>query len=389
MLAQAFARLGHEVIVVVDRSDALHRPEHYQGSIPPGIKIIEHKHANSSKVILDFVLPWRARSTLPKECHYADFYITTGFWGVIAAQTKSPYFVLLTGSDLEYGAEPKKIFINYLNNTQGWKGIRLLKALVASIAGFNQRQSIKKAIGFNYFPKGIIKKGDELLKRIGYATEQRFSFMVTDTSKREYVAPKNNSELVVLLAARQTWINSNQAVQSLLDNKGTDIFLRGIAHFIDHHPDRKISIILVEKGENTNESKALIKELNIGDCIVWKQQMSQKVLFSLYAEVDVVADHFSPSSVVGMAGLDALAMGKPLLAHSRSDIFEPLIGEKSPICHAENPQQVSDWLLKLTDFNVRNVISVQSRAYVEKYFSTDSAATQILKRYGELGSSNA
>jgi glycosyltransferase involved in cell wall biosynthesis len=108
--------------------------------------------------------------------------------------------------------------------------------------------------------------------------------------------------------------------------------------------------------------------------------MSQHEVIAACGEADIIFEQLGKSGV-SMAGLDAMAIGRPVIANGRPEIVEPLIGEASPICQATTPVQVCAQLERLVvDPGLRQAVGAASRRYVEKHFSADSAAQNILKR---------
>lgn len=75
--------------------------------------------------------------------------------------------------------------------------------------------------------------------------------------------------------------------------------------------------------------------------------------------------------------LDAMASGRIVIANARPEIFEPIIKEKTPVCHATDENEVSYWLEKLVN-NKDLRAQIASRKYVEKHFSTENAVNKIM-----------
>jgi glycosyltransferase involved in cell wall biosynthesis len=84
-----------------------------------------------------------------------------------------------------------------------------------------------------------------------------------------------------------------------------------------------------------------------------------------------------------MAGLEAMATGRPLIANGRPEIVDSFLGEKLPICQATTPQEVSEQLQRLLrDQAERARLGRESRAFVETRLSSEQAARTCLERLG-------
>lgn len=379
MLALALARMGHEIIFVVDSKERLHRPEYYVGhNNLSGIKIIDH--ADVIKKFYQFLFWSDDFRKIKTELSQCDGLIVNGIWPVFAKKLNRPYFVLLTGSDLEYYADPICVMKDIWKSSKKlylWK--KIIRVCLATIVSHQQLKAIKGGIAYNYFPKGIVPNGDRLLAKIR-TKSKRFGFMMTDVSRINVAPLPLNTTPKVLLAARHSWVYPMREGTSALDYKGTDIFLKGVAKF-KKDIGKPLQVTLVRKGPDVSASEALIKELGIEEMVIWHNEMSQADLYKEYLKSDIIVDQLD-QGMVGMVGLDAMAMGRPLIANGRPEIWEPLFGVPSPICQATNPDEVCEQLNFLYDPKIREEVSKKSRIYVEEYFSSTAAAkicAEVLK----------
>jgi hypothetical protein len=81
-----------------------------------------------------------------------------------------------------------------------------------------------------------------------------------------------------------------------------------------------------------------------------------------------------------MAGLDAMATGRPVIGNAQREMFEDLFGEPSPICQAKTPEEVCAQLKRLVyDPAERERVGLAGRNYMEKYFNPKTAAKQIVE----------
>ena len=128
----------------------------------------------------------------------------------------------------------------------------------------------------------------------------------------------------------------------------------------------------------------LISSEGLDKITTWHNEMTQADIWQQYAEADVIFEQFG-DGIVAMAGLEAMASGRPLIANGRPDVFEPLLGESSPICQAIEPEDVCRHLEKLAqDTDYRKSLGLRSREWVERHFTPDAAARRILSRLNAI-----
>ena len=87
------------------------------------------------------------------------------------------------------------------------------------------------------------------------------------------------------------------------------------------------------------------------------------------------------NSAIGGAGLDAMAAGRPVIGNARLEMFEGYFGQPSPICQAQNAEEVYAQLKRLVfDPGEREKIGALGRQFVEEYCSPKRAAQTCLER---------
>ena len=140
-----------------------------------------------------------------------------------------------------------------------------------------------------------------------------------------------------------------------------------------------LDIHLVRKGRHIEETVALAEAEGIADQIIWHDEMTQREVQTQFEQADIVFEQFA-QSFVAMAGLDAMATGRPLIANWRPEIFDPILGEPAPVCHAIDPQGICAQLERLVSQpEIRARIGRESRSYVEHHFSSEAAARRCLQ----------
>ena len=203
--------------------------------------------------------------------------------------------------------------------------------------------------------------------------------MLSDLEKIKYCKAKNNKRIRIFNATRFLWREPLTKVYSSYENKRNDIMIKGIGKFFKK-TNYRLDIHFVEKGADVAFTKKLIENEGISTQVTWHQEMTQKEVLEQYIACDIMFEQLG-KNIIGMAGLNAMAAGRPVIGNARPKIMEPLVGRKSPVCQAETAEEVCMWLEKLV-FNpkLRRKIGLESRKYVEECFSPTAAALRISKK---------
>lgn len=375
-LARALLRMGHQVEFVVDSGHALHRPECRYRDIHATYPAWLHDFSGVPDKYWKYLIPNKAVKNIQKIFSKCDALIVNGLWPIVAAKSGKPYVAVMTGSDLEVYADyhaMAKTQTRHLQNSSILS--RPFKSIVYSQIVRQQRNAIREANGFIAAIPGLIPNADRLWRDISPRGLHLFGLM-TDLADIKPVQLPNNQVPRILCAARLNWTLPMRSGTCELDYKGSDILLKGLALYLARS-EVPMRLTLVRKGFDITETEALVAELGLNDAVDWLDEMSPSKLIEEYMKSDIIADQFA-KSIVSVAGLDAMAMGRPLLANGRPEIMEPFIGESSPICQAANPEEVCEQLIRLSDPAERELVGQKSRAYVEKHHSTDSVAKRCL-----------
>lgn len=382
MLARALRRLGHEVIFLVTSREALNRPECRYADI--SLPYPEWIHDVSHPRRWHALVPGPSRSRIQRLLNECDFAVLNEEGPALAGGLRIPYAVMLTGSDLLVFANAALSDSLLPGSLQSAGQLRTLlrhalNALVlVPLLVKPQRLGIRDARYVSYFAKGIVPEGDRLLAGMGVSDRHRIFIYMTDLELIESAPPPRNKRIRIFCGTRLTWKHEPNSGLTDLDYKGSDVMIRGLGLFW-RTTGIALDIHLVRKGRHVRETLALATAENITEQITWHDPMTQHQVMTHFRDADIVFEQFA-SSVVGMAGLDAMAIGRPLIAHGRPEIFGPLIGEPSPICQAATPKEICEQLVRLVHNEAERLeIGRSGRAYVEKHFSSDAAARLCLR----------
>ena len=379
-LACALKRLGHDVVFVVSSEVPLDRPENQDrklsGSYPDWI----HDFSPRWKTVLP--TPWRSRCIrLLQSC---DAVVLNQIGPSLLPDIGRPAIAILTGSDLEYFANPESLR-QLWREANSFKGALILPVKALLLPGIirRQREGIRQTAKVVFIPRGFYKEADRLLEELGVGPEKRFFLQLGDTERVQYCGPPSNAVLRVFCATRFNWKLPIPAGYCDLDYKGSDVMIRGLGLYY-RETGQRLDIHLVRKGLHVPETVDLVREEGISHLVTWHDEMDQAEVFEQFKLADLVFEQFG-QSMIGMAGLDAMATGRPVIGNCNPEFMEQSTGVRMPICQAKTPEEVSAQLKRLIpDAMERRRIGLVSRAYVEKYHSAETAAKVYLEIFEKL-----
>ena len=379
MLAEALKAKGHDIVFILTRKEPLHRPENryskYIDKYPEWIYDFSHLEE------MDFIKLNRKIHpvlTLLKKCDILVLNdIGPSLWPVL----HKPSVIFFTGSDLDYYANYDTIKTRtamyseeYLRTLPAFRSKLYIKSLID-----RQRSGIENGILINYAFTGLFPEYDRMLEEIGINNAYRESIQMPSLSLISYSRPPEKEILKVFSATRLNWKQTTpDSGRSLLDYKGSDIMVKGLALFY-RETGIKLDIHLVRKGYHVKETEELVKKEGIDSLVTWHEEMSLLDVWDFFKNSDIIFEQLA-ESIPSMAALDALATGRPVIANTRLDIPTPWSSKDSPICQAATPEEVCMQLRRLVnDRELRIQIGLHGRAFVEKYFSPVKAVETIEK----------
>lgn len=376
ILALAMRRQGHEVVFTLSSATPLDRPENRYPELSPPYPDWIRDFTPMWKTY--FRTPWRRRCIdLLRGC---DFVVLNQIGPSLSHAIGRPAIALLTGSDLQYFANPATVrgIMRESHREPAWVAIPLKLATFPSLVR-RQRQGIGEAKLVTHFARGLVPEGDVMLDGLSVPDTRRMMLLMTETDRIPFVAPPANETIRIFCATRLNWKRPVPPGYVEMDYKGSDVMIRGIALFL-RESGKRLDVRLVRKGLHVRETIDLIQQEGFAEQVTWLDEMSQEAVFEEYRRADILFEQLDRSHV-GMAGLDGMATGRPLIANGHPEISEALTGEPSPICQARTPEEVARQLVRLVpDAEERARVGAASRRYVEKYFSAESAARRCVER---------
>jgi len=378
ILARAFRCLGHEVVFIVNRAERLHRPEFRYDDIT--IPYPEWIHDIPLRSEVDICLPSRNLTkalNLLKQC---DIVVLNELGPALQTRIGRPAMALLTGSDLGCLADPEyaDIASSTVTGRPLWLKRTISRRLWKRLISLQRAGIAESRLVFHYW-RGIVPANDALLDGLGVGDDRRTFRYISDVMQLPFCPPPNNRPLRTFCATRLSWKRPAPVGTTELDLKGSDVMIRGLGLFFRKHR-YPLDIQLVRKGLHVNETEALVSEEGLSKLVTWSNELSQHDCWKRYREADLVFEQFG-NSMLGMAAIDAMALGRPVIANGRPEFLVAGAGRKSPVCQAASPGEVCAQMERLAfDPSERENVGLASRNFVAENYSSDAAARTILER---------
>lgn len=379
LVAQGLRLLGHNVRLVLNRKELLHRPEarYPEWAVAYPDWVVDC--SNLSEDDIAFETP-AIDQAIYRLTNRIDLVILNDVGPALASYLRLPYAVVLTGSDLAYHAN----FDSLEMRTSMWdpefkrslQGRRYLRRMADFVA--RQRDGILGGEVVCYGQRGLVPSGDQILDSIGVSDARRLMLHFSNTIDLQAKPPANNTKLTILCGSRIVYRAEHNPALSAIDFKGTDVLLKGFALYCQR--GGKGELRLPRKGQDLHAAVDLVSELGIAAQVHWLDEMPLAEFYKEMTDADLVCDQFG-SSYPGMVTTDAYAIGRPVMTKLRPEIFSQRFPEPLPGFNAETPEQIANHLMTMEqNRNILADMGRQSRAYAEAYLSPESMAKQLLEK---------
>lgn len=136
--------------------------------------------------------------------------------------------------------------------------------------------------------------------------------------------------------------------------------------------------------KGSNHVKAAIKKIQGKAEFTYQivEKMSHEKALEIYKKADIIIDQLL-CGTYGMFSVEAMAMGKPVVAFIRDDVRNKFPASL-PIVQA-TPETLADVLLKLIQNpKERHELGIAGRRYVEEYHSAKRVTNELIKIYHQL-----
>lgn len=190
--------------------------------------------------------------------------------------------------------------------------------------------------------------------------------------------PRPKSEDLEASASRIPVIGS---IGRLVTDKGHHFLIEAARILLDRGVEAHFAIV----GEGSEESRlrALVRELGLAFHVTFSPHLPRRT--ELFALFDIVALPVL-SSGVGVTALEAMAMGKPLIASTAGEHLHIIQdGETGCLVPVGDPAALADCLERVIgDIELRRRLSVNARRWVEKEFALEPMVRDTREFYGAV-----
>lgn len=402
VLARALRRAGHDVRVVVDQQDPLDRPEFRYADVPRPYPswIREVDEIHPTDVVFE-TARWRRALDAVRDC---DALVLNRLAYDAASRLDRPTFCLTTGADVEHWSCPDaaEAYVRHVERRprgRGWVAgafgveawtsearreylervprplYRAWHKHVFRRFARLQRAGLGRAAAISVFPDEVSPRIGEAMRACLRSGTERLWLLMADAQWIQPVPAPRNPVPRVFNAARILWKPPFPSGIGPWENKGTDILLRGIAQWYRRRR-RPIDVRLIEKGPSVAATRQLVSDLGIAHLVSWRAELTQREVFDEYARADIVTEQCG-AHILGMAGYEAMAAGRPVIADGRPALMTREIGAAPPVAQAATPDEVAAQLDRLSDPGERERLGRLGRRFVERHLSPDAAAARV------------
>lgn len=175
-------------------------------------------------------------------------------------------------------------------------------------------------------------------------------------------------------------------VAHLAGHKGQKYLVGAIPHVLAAIPN--VRFFIIGKGELMSELQALSVSLGIGHALTFTGFRNDVGAFYKIADLFVMS---SVQEGLGTAILDALALGKPVVAANSGGIPEIIRdGQTGRLVEAANPQALAKGIIEmLTNVELAGAMARRGQADVKAKFSIDAMVESNLAVYNRLLTSDS
>lgn len=166
-----------------------------------------------------------------------------------------------------------------------------------------------------------------------------------------------NSKFIIFNPANQLW-----------DIKGNDKLIKAVAKLINKNYN--LELWLLDRGNDSELSKNLVKKLKIDDHVIWNKTLSKEELYIAMCKADVIADQFILGDVGGISR-EACCLGKPVIAYLANK------NDKRPIINSYSVNEICAAILCCMD--EKNYFNITRKAvlYAEEHYRIEKFGTKI------------
>ena len=247
------------------------------------------------------------------------------------------------------------------------------KAIVIEWVGSDIRNP-EVLSGINKYYKKVLNNGYEYKK--------------TELSNYRNIIQKKFSDvkaIPVACAEMRLWIDKKMFPKTIL------LYQRiNVKDFIPLYPDVKNQKPLLLHSPSAKYAKGsniiipIIEDLKkqYDFEFILLHDVTRETVLDLMQKADIFIDQIILGGY-GMATMEAMSLGKPVMAYILPEVFEAGLSQECPIVNS-NPDNFKEQLILLLESSqLRHEIGKRSRAFVEKFHDADKIALQLMDIYSK------
>lgn len=194
---------------------------------------------------------------------------------------------------------------------------------------------------------------------------------VTPKKRRE-----GDSSIIFFHYSRLDWGDSDSG-KHRKSSKGNDRFIRAFIRSIASGLDARC--IILDRGEDRINAKALIDDLGGTAFFEWCPPMPRNILFQAIADADVIVDQFEIGGF-GSGSMEAMAQAKPLMIYIDRTAFEINYGEQPPILNCRTEIEIYEVLMRCSDREYLRELGEAAYQWVHKFHGPNANYNDFLYR---------
>jgi len=227
------------------------------------------------------------------------------------------------------------IFIHFSKSQK--KGIQASRYLSMDITN----DIMEKAFNRIAFTGKRVTFGLPMIYLPEYKTININRYLDQNPYAKKFEEIRNQHDLVIFHQTRLNWKTSPDSFTW----KGNDKLVKGFANFVKkHHKKVSSALVIIEYGTDVNETKKLIKELDIESHVYWFPKMMRKELMMGLGMADIGTGEFHNSWLSCGTIYESLAMGKPLMHYREDNLYKDHYPELYPMINVKTSEDIAQSL---------------------------------------------
>ncbi len=162
-------------------------------------------------------------------------------------------------------------------------------------------------------------------------------------------------------------------------------FLDALVEIRNVFPDARYALVASESGiGQVRGFKQRALELGLSDSVLWTGRLSKDEMLAFYADIDIaVSTHRNEG--FGIWLLEALAMGKPVVAFNEGGVRDPLEGCPAGVLVNGGSKEMADEIIRiLKDDDLRGKMSEAGPRWVAERFARERMVGEYLRLFESL-----